>query len=304
MGIIFCMFALATPLIAQEMNVPLGCKAVPGAKAGDGCYADRVIHEKTGIELVLIPSGSFNMDTAGWTKGTRKTVTVTLAKPFYMGATTVTNKQYKQFVSSSGYDGTVDCDPGYDLYLRHLRVPPVSIMPSGDNYPIVWVSWKNAKAFCGWAGDLDLPSESEWEYACRAGTKGLFNFGDDKKDLDKYAWTQWNSKFSTQPVGQLMPNSWGLYDMHGNVWEWCLDDELPRDLAPPADGSAYVADKSGFKGLNTHPFPVIEGTMTKDLRGGSWSSTLCYAVSSFERFNASPVMAANDFGFRVVLRLK
>ncbi|MBI3921368.1 MAG: SUMF1/EgtB/PvdO family nonheme iron enzyme [Armatimonadetes bacterium] len=288
-GVICCTLMLAGHIQAQEMKVPDGCSPAPAAKAGDMGYADRAVHEKTGTELVLIPAGTFDMGVGGW----RLIGKVTIAKPFYIGKTTVTNQQYKRFLASSKYDGAKDCDPGYDLHVRHLRGK--SIMPDGDDYPIVFVSWKNAKAFCRWAGGLDLPTEAEWEYACRAGTTTLYSFGDDPKDVDKYAWTQFNSNASTQPVGQLEPNGWGLHDMHGNVWEWCLDDDRPRDKAAPADGSAYTADESTS---------YIKGLITKILRGGSWSNTLQYAANSDAHLNAASVIAANDIGFRVVLRLK
>ena len=293
-GIICCALLLAGYTRAQAMNVPEGCIAAPGATAGDMDYANKVVHAKTGVELALIPAGSFMMGPIAVHSGDVPQHKITIAKPFYLGTTTITNKQYKQFISSSGYAGAKDCDPGYDLYIRHLRVPPVSIMPSGDDYPVVFVSWKNAKAFCNWAGGLDLPTEAEWEYACRAGTTTLYSFGDDPKDVDKYAWTQFNSKATTQPVKKLLPNSWGLYDMHGNVWEWCLDDDKPYDKAAPADGTAYTADESASE---------IKGIITKGMRGGSWSNTLAGGVSSISRLNAASVIAANDIGFRVVLRL-
>ena len=270
----------------EKMKVPDGCSPAPGAKVGDMGYADRVVHKKTGIELVLIPAGSFDMGV----KGFRAVNKVTIAKPFYIGKTTVTNLQYKKFLSLSKYDGAADCDPGYDLHVLHLRGK--SIMPTGDDYPIVFVSWKNAKAFCGWAGGLDLPTEAEWEYACRAGTATLYSFGDDPKDIGKYAWTRFSSNASTQPVGRLEPNGWGLYDMQGNVWEWCLDDDRPRDKTVPADGSPYLAEKSSY----------MKGTMTKILRGGSWSNVLRYNTA-VTVLDVAAVVTANDIGFRVVLRL-
>ena len=274
--------------------VPEGCIEMPGATAGDMGYATQVKHVKTGIELVLIPTGSFKLK-----NGEVGPVTdVTIAKPFYMGKYEVTNRQYKQFLAANkGYDGAKDCDPAYDLHVRHLRGK--SIMPTGDDCPVVWVSWKNAKAFCDWAGGLDLPSDAQWEYACRAGTTTRFHFGDEpgngKEIANRYAWTHFNSERITHPVGKLLPNNWGLYDMHGNVWEWCLDDEKPsffRNPAMPTDGSAYVEkDEAAI---------IVKGLTTKILRGSSWSNTI-YPVSSV--YNIVPVVAANDVGFRVVLRL-
>jgi len=274
----------------EEMVVPKGCVAARGAAAGEGGYANIVVHEKTGIELVLIPTGSFKLKSGEWVPLTE----ITIAKPYYMGKYTVTNKQYKQFLAENpGYDGAKDCDPGYALHVRHLLGK--SIMPAGGEYPVVFVSWHNAKVFCEWAGGLDLPSEAEWEYACRAGTETRYNFGDDMKDAEKHAWSHHNSGATTQRVGRLLPNNWGLYDMQGNVWEWCLDDEKKswfEQPAMPTEGSAYIEakDKSFFG---------IKGITTKILRGSSWSSTV-YPVSV--TYNIVPLVAANDVGFRVVLR--
>ena len=260
----------------QTLKVPAGCTAVPGAKAGHDGYAHRVVHDKTGIELVLIGPGTFRMGEGNTFKTVRD---VTIRNPFYMGKTEVTNAQYRRFVEASGYAGTGDTDPAYDLYLRHWRGK--SIMSNDDDYPVVWVSWKNAKAFCKWAG-LVLPSETRWEYACRAGTTTAYSFGDDHKDLAEYA-RYGASRAGTCAVGQKKPNPWGLYDMHGNVWEWAEDDFIYETETAPTDGSARV-----------------EASMTKALRGGPWSCGVIESLSIY-RHSSAPANASNDVGFRVVL---
>lgn len=278
-----CLLTVSRGVFTQDMKVPPGCKAAIDAKASYEGYADRIVHEKTGIELVLVGPGTFNMGAEGSSSDCVPVHPVMVAKPFYIGRTEVTNGQFKQF-AATGYDGKTEVDPAYDLYILHLRGK--SIMPTGDSFPVVYVSWENAKAFCRWAGGFDLPTEAEWECACRAGTATTFSFGDAARELDRYGWTVTNSKALPHEVAQLLPNARGLYDMHGNVWEWTLDDYIYRYDGAPADGSAR-----------------LEGRMTKVLRGGSWSNgRSLYTQSSAARFSSAPGNASNDVGFRVVLR--
>ncbi|MFH0963689.1 MAG: formylglycine-generating enzyme family protein [Planctomycetota bacterium] len=268
----------------EEMKAPSGCVPTADAKAGTGGYADRVVHEKTGIQFVLIAPAAFTMGSRKISTSSLPPHEVTIPKAFYIGKTEVTNAQYRKFVDATGYDGKGETDPAYDLYLRHWR--GVSLMSKEDDYPIVWVSWKNAKAFCEWAG-LSLPSEAQWEYACRAGTTTLYYSGDDQKGFDEIGWGLTNSDALTHPVGRKKPNAWGLYDMLGNVWEWCEDDYVYKYDGAPTDGSARIENPR---------------TLTRALRGGSWSnSTGPTTNSSASRFNSAPGNASNDVGFRVVL---
>lgn len=271
---------------SADLITPKGCIPTDSAKAGPQGLADRVIHEKSGIELVLIPAGRFAMGTSAGQAGssTMPLRTITIAQPFYIGKTEVTNAQYRRFLQASDYDGKADTDPAYDLYLKHLRGK--SLMSAEEDYPIVWVSWKNARAFCAWAG-LALPSEAQWEYAARAGTKTSYYWGDDQQAFPGYGWGLTNSNALTHPVGKLKPNAFGLYDMLGNVWEWTADDYIYKYDGAPTDGSARKAD-----------------VMTKSLRGGAWSTSNSPVTSSCAaRFNSAPGNASNDVGFRVVLPL-
>jgi len=271
------------PVSAQQMKVPEGCVAAEGATVSDEGYASRIIHQKTGIELVLVPAGTFTMgDSQTWSKS-GPLHEVTLARTFYIGKTQVTNGQYNNFIEQSGYNGFADVDPAYDTYLLHIRGK--SIMPTGDNFPIVYVSWYNAKAFCKWGGNLDLPTEAEWEYCCRAGTTTQYSFGDDVSDYEQYGWELLNSQAHPHQVAELKPNGWGIYDMHGNVWEWCLDDFIYGYEGAPTDGSAR-----------------LDNRMTKVLRGSAWGY-IQQPRGSAARHNGAPTNTINEVGFRVVLGL-
>ena len=283
---------------AEVVKAPPGCVAADGAKPGPYGYADRVIHEETGIELILISAGSFRMGSSdrNLSGAVAPAHEVTIARPFYMGRTEVTNAEYRKFIKANpDYKGEADVDPAYDLYLLHFKGK--SVMSAEDEYPVVWVSWHNAKAFCAWAG-LALPSEAQWEYACRAGTTTHYSFGDSEADLHKCAWVDLAAGHRTHPVATKLPNPWGLYDMHGNVWEWCADDYIYRYDDAPADGSVRRDPEA----------------QTKPLRGGSWSTGpgvhqktpawfYSAVLGSIARFNVAPGNAWHDRGFRVVLPL-
>ena len=131
--------------------------------------------------------------------------------------------------------------------------------------PVESVSWDDAQAFCQKLSEITgktyrLPTEAEWEYACRAGTTTRYYFGDDVNQLGDYAWYDGNSGNKTHPVGQKKPNDWGLYDMSGNVWEWCEDSCL---------------------------------------RGGSWSNDPDFCRSAYRYYDVPRVNSCN-LGFRVV----
>jgi formylglycine-generating enzyme len=232
---------------------------------------------------------------------------VRITKPFYFGQCEVTVGQFRQFVDS-GYrpesiaDGTGGY--GYDPQRQVLpdqgeafagRDPKYSWsnpgFPQGDNHPVTNVTWNDAQAMCQWLSAREgkkyrLPTEAEWEYACRAGTTTFFSSGNDPESLVKVAnsydadtlknWPQWK-EFAihghdgyefTAPVGSFAPNALGLYDMHGNVWEWCADwygedyyARSPVDDPPgPEDGNVHVR------------------------RGGSWHTWPLYLRSSYRNW--------------------
>lgn len=218
------------------------------------------------MQTVLIPPGEFMMgsnEDAGDETPAHK---VRITKPFYMGVTPVTQSQYLAVTGEnpSHFDGA--------------------------NNPVERVSWNDATEFCRkvsqMAGvEVRLPTEAEWEYACRAGTTTRFCFGDSDNDLSDYAWYLDNSGEKTRPVGQKKPNAWGLYDMHGNVWEWCQDRY---------DSGYY---REGGKDDPTGP----QNGGRRVLRGGSWYDDASFCRAAF-RFSGTPTGTCYNFGFRVVVR--
>src|SRR5712692_4416191 len=160
---------------------------------------------------------------------------------------------------------------------------------TGDpNRPVENVSWDDVQEFIrrlnGREGGTTyrLPTEAEWEYAARAGTMTQWSFGDDESQLGRYAWYGDNDAGETHPVGQLQPNPWGLYDMHGNVWEWVQDSywdyasDTAVDPAGPSWGSSHV------------------------YRGGSWDSTVYECRSAHRGAGALGVRYDAPFGFRLL----
>lgn len=217
------------------------------------------------MEFVLIQAGSFKMGSDEW-DSELPVHEVTISDAFYIGKYEVTQKQW---VEVMGYNPS---------------------MLQGDDYPVEYISLANAQEFVAKLNEMEgtdkyrLPSEAEWEYACRAGTTTVYSFGDDESEFDLYGWANDNSDYSSHPVGQKEPNPWGLYDMHGNVWEWCQDKYHDSYEGAPTDGSAWNDD----------------GYSTRVVRGGSFV-TGEYKCTSAYRFNA-PLGAGPDdsIGFRLL----
>jgi eukaryotic-like serine/threonine-protein kinase len=159
---------------------------------------------------------------------------------------------------------------------------------------VIYVNWDDAKRYVAWLSKLTCKSyrlltEAEWEYAARAGTTKIYSFGDDEAALGEYAWYGGNSKTQAHPVGEKKPNAFGLYDMHGNVWEWVDDPWHENYAGAPSDGSAW-----------------IEGgdTRFRILRGGSWNMGPGLLTSTFRNHILSKAVTRLSFyGFRVARTL-
>jgi len=171
----------------------------------------------------------------------------------------------------------------YERFEKHHERSKYS---KGDNDPVVWVSWDEAKIYCAWLAvkaerPIRLPSEAEWECACRAGGDGEFTFGDDEAQLSEYAWF-WQVRESCAPaVATKRPNAWGLHDLHGSVWEWCEDKWHDSYVNAPVDGSARMED----------------GLRHRVGRGGSFVSPAVYARSA-KRWRLDPLASYWNLGFR------
>ena len=163
-----------------------------------------------------------------------------------------------------------------------------SYFTGNDRLPVENVSWDDAQAFIHKLNQLTgqayyLPSEAEYEYACRAGDPGDYCFGGDERQLAAYAWYAHNSSNQTHPVGEKKPNAFGLHDMHGNVWEWCEDVWHDNYLGAPADGRAWIE-----RGDRKH----------RVLRGSSWHDDPMYLRASNRNENTTDTKYGN-IGFRV-----
>ncbi|MBI5723300.1 MAG: formylglycine-generating enzyme family protein [Planctomycetes bacterium] len=225
---------------------------------------------KITMKLVLIPAGKFMMGSLESEKERNNDEgpqhEVAISKPFYMGVNEVTQEQYQQLIGKNTSDFKGPSNPA-------------------DN-----VSWDETVEFCNklfqkTGMSVKLPTEAQWEYACRAGSKTRFGFGDEDDKLDDYAWYGKNSGNKTHPVGQKQANAWGLYDIHGNVWEWCLD------LWTDSYENAKNEDPEG----SDKTYHV--------LRSGSWANSAGSSRSAC-RIRYSTDDRYQNVGFRVVVELK
>jgi|GEM_PF-1913235 len=253
------------PTVDQDQYLNLVEKRNDSRVDAETYFAYEIWMKSPRIEFVLVPSGEYQMGSPDTEKGRHSDEgpvhRVVFNKPFYMAKYEITQRQWKEY-----------CNANWAHFPRQ-----------GMSAPMEELTWANAKEFCK-EYNLSLPTEAQWEYACRAGTTSRFYSGNEAQDLHRVGWFLSNSGEKTHPVGNKMPNSWGLYDMHGNVFEWCEDTYYGNHVGAPMDGRPRVGGK---------------GRVT---RGGSIVTKSSDCRSAF-RVYVDPRGTRIDLGFRPVKKI-
>ncbi|HII01409.1 TPA: formylglycine-generating enzyme family protein [Methanosarcinaceae archaeon] len=229
-----------------------------------------------GIEFILVPAGEFLMGSpeteAGRQADENPLHTVRLEKPFYLGKYEVNRAQWYEVMELAG----------------EVEGP----LPGDSELPVTEVSWDDVQEFVKKLNEMEgtdkyrLPSEAEWEYACRAGSSTKYSFGDAESEMVKYAWFGKSQGSAPHPVGQKAPNAWGLYDMHGNVWEWVRDSWHNDYSEAPSDGKAWESGELSHR----------------IARGGSVTGSAESCRAANRAWFGSDVRNA-DMGFRLVIEV-
>jgi len=274
--------------------------------------------------MVPIPGGTFTMGSPKSEKGRnddegpQRNVQVS---PFWMGKFEVTWNEYESFMITDvprRKDGSPekipdDADPAFIVSKPTTPYTEMSFGMGTDGYPAISMTQHAALKYCQWLSAQTghfyrLPTEAEWEYACRAGTDTAFSWGDDPAKMDEYAWHWQNSDEKYQQVGKKLPNPWDLHDMHGNVMEWCLDWY---------DESAYAKNRADTV-IDPYMKPVFDKLYPRVARGGSWYDDPEY-LRSAARYKSNAAWKTQDpqlpksiwyhtdahwLGFRLVRPLK
>ena len=270
--------------------IVLSCAGLMMALAGQ---AQQVTNRNLlGIAMVSVPAGSFIMGSclarsqrdvflgracanpdhdARMNETPQRTVMV---KPFQLSKTEVTLRHFKQFIVATGRESLVDTE-----FMKYNG--------QGDSAPVVRISWNDAQEFVRWLNQVDgggwrLPTEAEWEYACRAGTNDRFCAATTAEAAN--AWTADTSGGHQWPVALTLPNAWGMHDMSGNAWEWVQDCWADSYAAAPTDGSAV----QGPDAACTY----------RVLRGGAWNSPIWESRAAARQNNAADYRG-NQYGFRL-----
>ena len=237
-------------------------------------------YKATKLVLKCIEAGSFK----GGSFKMGGSYNVTLTKPFYCGLFEVTQRQWELVMGSNPCSST-SCGKGNSYPVHYVSYNMIRGSSAGAGWPAS--SAVDASSFMGKLRartglDFDLPTEAQWEYACRAGTTTTYSYGDSANG--SYMWCSSNSSSKSHEVGTKSPNPWGLYDMHGNVWEWCLDWY----------NSSLTSGVTDPKGSSSGSYRVK--------RGGGWSSDASSCASS-NRSSIYPSSENSSYGFRLVRTL-
>ena len=249
---------------------PIPPQTQPETALGDKTSFTENLAKGVTLEMVSLPAGKFLMGSPDIdidASDDEKPPHQVKVNSFAIGKYPITQAQYQAVMGNN----------------------PSSFKNNPQN-PVEKVSWNDAQAFCQKLSQITgktyrLPTEAEWEYACRAGTTTRYYFGDDDNQLGNYAWYDGNPNDTTHPVGQKKPNGWGLYDMSGNVWEWCEDDWHDSYKNAPDDGTAWIDNDN-------------RSQSEKCLRGGSWLD-FPYNCRSAIRSRINPGIHYSVSGFRV-----
>lgn len=264
----------------------------------------RTITGKDGAEMVWIAGGTFEMGSNDGFSDEKPVHTVTV-DGFYMDVHEVTNVQYRRFVQETGHREPEGYEDVNGEWVGNFK-PWEDSRFSGDNQPVVCVSWHDAMAYAQWVGKR-LPTEAEWEYAARGGLEGKkYPWGNEAPDgtqcnfADKHADFSWSDKSVddgyqyTAPVKSYLPNRYGLYDMVGNVWEWCLDEYRDNFYSQSPQANPIAGGNTSNVITNSTSVET-----SRALRGGSWSDlSLNFRVANRGRFE--PINGFYSLGFRCV----
>ncbi len=256
-------------------------------------FTDSLKDGQEGPEMVYLPGGIFNMgDGQGIGSNDEKPVHEVTLDHFALGKYPVTVGEYLRFVEAAGEHQPEWMEEGGKYNVKtgtedHYKRIGESL--TDEHCPITGISWEDAVAYCEWLSEQTgagyvLPTEAEWEYACRAGSDSAYFFGDDEKLLEEYAWYLNNSESKMHPSGEKKANAWGLHDMHGNVWEWVYD---------------WYGKYS--KDVQTNPTGPETGLL-RVIHGGGWGSDAGNCRSAFRRRNA-PGFRNRGLGFRLARRV-
>lgn len=273
------------PMVKNAMTYVLLATAATSAQLA---CADSFTND-IGMEFVYITEGSFMMgspDNHSEARSHEKPQhAVAISKPFYIGKYEVTQQHWQEVMGYNPYD-LPRSNPYY-------LIPGMANRLNNPSNPAT-VSWLDANEFIKRLNEREgveryrLPTEAEWEYVARAGTETDYSFGDDSRELSRYAWHGESfGSGSSHPVGQKLPNGWGLYDMHGNVWEWVND---------------WYADDYYSRSPDKDPLGPEQGE-ERVVRGGSWHNTATSWRSAFRR-SYEPDYRGISIGFRVVAEVE